>query len=55
MILILSKTIFILLGLLGFILASHIHNEKTIYKKPDGSIWYRWLDNSNTWQFEEII
>jgi hypothetical protein len=28
---------------------------KTIYKKPNGEVWYRWLDNSNVWQFTQII
>lgn len=28
---------------------------KTIYKKPNGTIWYTWLDNSNVAQFTEIL
>jgi len=28
---------------------------KTIYQKPNGTVWYTWLDNSNVAQFTEIV
>lgn len=33
----------------------HENIETTIYSKPNDEKWYRWLDDSNVWQFTQIV